>query len=66
MFRTTWDYFFRYGEFKVWLEEVSKKTKLINSSEVIQWNIDKHYLMDIKNAGINIPASVMIDRVDSS
>lgn len=54
LFRAIWDYFDRFPEFSKWLGEVSQKTKLINSLEQIVWNMDKHYLRDLENAGINI------------
>ncbi len=52
LFRTTWDYFDRFNEFSVWLNMVSKKTKLLNTSNIIHWNIDKHYLRDLSLKGI--------------
>lgn len=55
IFRTTWDYFDRYEEWKGWLEKVSQMTKMINPYELIQWNMDKHYLADLRKKGINIP-----------
>lgn len=64
LFRSTWDYFDRYPEFSVWLENVSTKTKLINPKELIYWNLDKHYLQDLKNAGINIPPTIFIEKGD--
>lgn len=48
IFRTTWDYFDRYDDFSKWLKGVSKKTTLLNSANIINWNIDKHYLIDLK------------------
>ena len=42
LFRTVWDYFERFDEFWEWLEQVKTKTRLINSYELIKWNIDKH------------------------
>ena len=44
IFRTTWDYFEKFDEFFLWIEMTKKKTVFINSSEIIKWNIDKHYL----------------------
>jgi len=61
LFRTTWNYFDRFAEFSVWLKRVSAKTNLINSSEIIRWNLDKHYLLDLKQKGINIPPTVFIE-----
>ena len=62
LFRTIWDYFDRFYEFKSWLENVKNKTILINSFETINWNMDKHYLIDLNNAKINIPKSIFINK----
>lgn len=64
IFKTTWDYFDRYEEFSKWLEEVSKKTKLINRIETIRWNVDKHYLLDLNKKGVNIPKTIFIKKGD--
>ena len=61
VFRTTWDYFERFEEFKNWLKHVASKTTLINSQQLIQWNIDKHYLKDLKGKGIHIPPTEFIE-----
>lgn len=61
LFRTTWDYFDRFAEFSIWLENVSKQTRLFNSETIIRWNIDKHYLIDLKNNGIPIAESYFIE-----
>lgn len=61
LFRTTWDYFERFPEFSIWLENVSKQTRLFNSETLIRWNIDKHYLIDLKNNGIPITQSHFIE-----
>jgi len=62
LFRTIWDYFERFGEFWDWLEQVKTKTRLINSYELIKWNIDKHYLRDLKNNGIQVVPTYFADR----
>ncbi|PLX03382.1 MAG: hypothetical protein C0595_07325 [Marinilabiliales bacterium] len=59
---TTWDYFDRFSEFHNWMEFVKNKSVLINPYETIKWNIDKHYLLDLKNNGINIPSTVFIEK----
>ncbi|MFT6850400.1 MAG: hypothetical protein ACJATA_001213 [Sphingobacteriales bacterium] len=61
IFRTTWDYFERFPEFSKWLTKISELTKLINSEKIIRWNIDKHYLIDLKNQGVNIIPSYFIE-----
>tara|TARA_B110000003_G_C16619276_1_gene522498 strand:+ start:1090 stop:2001 length:912 start_codon:yes stop_codon:yes gene_type:complete len=62
IFRTTWDYFERFDEFFIWLENTKKKTTFINSSEIINWNIDKHYLQDLAKNKINIAPTLFIEK----
>lgn len=64
IFKTTWDYFDRFEEFSKWLNDTSKKTNFINPIETILWNIDKHYLLDLKEKGINIPETIFIEQGD--
>ncbi len=65
LFRTIWDYFHRFDEFSKWLNNVKTKTKLINPPELIYWNIDKHYLNDLSENGINIPPTIFIEKGDT-
>lgn len=65
IFKTTWDYFDRFEEFSIWLKDTSRKTKFINPIETILWNIDKHYLLDLKSKGVNIPETIFIESGDS-
>jgi glutathione synthase/RimK-type ligase-like ATP-grasp enzyme len=53
LFHTTWDYFDRFYEFNRWLTQVSQDTTLINSSNIINWNIDKHYLSGLSKKGVH-------------
>jgi glutathione synthase/RimK-type ligase-like ATP-grasp enzyme len=64
VFRTTWDYFYRFHEFDTWLERVSSETQLINPLPIIRWNMDKHYLLDLQQRQINIPPTVIIEKQD--
>ena len=52
IFRTTWDYFERLGEFLDWLHDCSKKVKFLNNFDLIKWNLDKNYLKDFNSIGI--------------
>ncbi|MBT3418241.1 MAG: hypothetical protein HN427_05655 [Flavobacteriales bacterium] len=65
IFRTTWDYFERFEEFFKWIEETRYKTTFINSAEIINWNIDKHYLQDLQKNGINIAPTLFIEKGDT-
>ena len=62
LFRTVWDYFERFDEFWEWLEQVKTKTRLINSYELIKWNIDKHYLKDMSSWGIETVPTYFADK----
>jgi len=64
LFRTIWDYFHRFDEFSKWLEVTKHKTTFINPPEIIYWNIDKHYLKDLAEKGINIPNTYFIEKGD--
>jgi hypothetical protein len=64
LFRAVWDYTERYEEFKTFLNFVSTKTTLINPLATILWNLDKHYLRDLNNRGINIPQTIYIEKGD--
>ena len=64
VFRTTWDYFERFGEFSKWLNSVSAKTKLINSKDLIYWNLDKKYLIELEAKGVRIPPTIYVEKGD--
>ena len=51
VFRTTWDYFDRFPEFTTWLDRLEGVTQLVNSHEIVRWNMDKHYLADLAARG---------------
>ncbi|OSY89572.1 hypothetical protein WH52_00585 [Tenacibaculum holothuriorum] len=65
LFRTTWDYAVRFPEFSNWLNKVSKLTKLLNSEEIIRWNIDKHYLLDLQKNGVHICESYFVEKEET-
>ncbi len=62
LFRSTWDYFFRFQEFSPWLDKVANQTRLINSAALLRWNIDKHYLQDMQAAGVPIVETVFAEK----
>ncbi len=66
IFRTTWDYFERFDEFFKWLDSTKTKTNFINSSEIINWNIDKHYLKDLAKEEINIAPTLFIEKEEKT
>lgn len=62
LFRTTWDYFDRFPEFSAWLNQLPKNLICFNDLETIKWNMDKHYLLDLQNKGINVVPTQIIKR----
>ncbi|MEX1003144.1 MAG: hypothetical protein WDZ35_13585 [Crocinitomicaceae bacterium] len=62
LFRAIWDYFHRIDEFKAWLKTVQGTTLFVNPLSLIQWNIDKHYLIDLKNKGVPIVDTRIIEQ----
>jgi glutathione synthase/RimK-type ligase-like ATP-grasp enzyme len=62
VFRTTWDYFDRFDEFKAWLDRVESFTEFINPVSQIRWNMDKWYLRDLKERGIRVVETKYINR----
>jgi len=65
LFRTTWDYFNHYDQFQEWLKVVQGQTTLYNSARLVQWNMDKHYLQDLRKKGVRIPPTYFIEPGDS-
>ncbi len=61
LFRTTWDYFDRFDEFSSWIDKVSQQTTLLNSEQIIRWNIDKHYLKDLEENGVHICETYFVE-----
>ena len=54
VFRTTWDYYDRQGEFTAWLDRVGPVARLINDAVTVRWNLDKHYLADLAARGVPV------------
>jgi glutathione synthase/RimK-type ligase-like ATP-grasp enzyme len=61
VFRTTWNYFKRFDEFMAWFDRAERVTSLINTPEIIRWNVDKHYLADLETRGIPIVPSRFVE-----
>ncbi|MBX9679716.1 MAG: hypothetical protein K2X38_13215 [Gemmataceae bacterium] len=66
VFRSTWDYFYRIGEFSRWLDHAAGQTQLINDVSLIRWNLDKHYLLDLQRSGVAIPRTHIMEIGDPS
>ena len=62
IFRSTWDYFDQFSNFRNWLELVKEQCYLINPYEQINWNLDKHYLLDLQKKDLPIVESVFVSK----
>ena len=53
--RTTWNYHLHVNAFRAFLaRRTAQGCQCFNAAALIEWNIDKHYLLDLENAGIPI------------
>ncbi len=62
MFRSTWDYFHRAGEFQHWLKHVEPLTCLVNDAGLVRWNMHKRYLADLEARGIAVVPTEFVNR----
>lgn len=53
VFRSAWDYYLKIEKFINWLDRLeAEKIKVFNPVNIIRWNIDKKYLLDLEKLGI--------------
>ena len=62
--RSTWDYPERLPEFRRWLRTVGSATDLRNPLDVVEWNLDKHYLADLERAGVPTTPTTFLEPGD--
>ncbi|MFY0406688.1 ATP-grasp domain-containing protein [Solicola sp. PLA-1-18] len=62
--RSTWDYATRVAEFLAWAEDVEAVTGLANPLPLLRWTTDKHYLLDLADAGVPIVPSEFLEPGD--
>lgn len=61
--KSPWDYHEHYHAFEAWLKMINGLgIELINPFGIISWNIDKHYLQDIADAGLPVIPTMFIER----
>ncbi|MFC9294407.1 RimK family alpha-L-glutamate ligase [Streptomyces sp. NPDC057011] len=57
LLRSPWSYVESLQEFLEWCEYVTDVTYLFNPLPVVRWNLDKHYLADLAEAGVPVVPS---------
>jgi hypothetical protein len=58
LLRSTWDYPEAHDAFLAWATSVPR---LINPIEIVRWNIDKRYLLDLATDGIEVISTIFAD-----
>lgn len=66
LIRQTWDYFERYDEFSAWLDRIDGSARVVNPIDVIRWNADKRYLVELAEAGVPAVPTRVVKRGDSA
>lgn len=64
--KNAWDYFDHYQAFVAWLAQMEQQgTVCRNSVDLIRWNADKHYLLDMQRKGACVaPFRVITERAE--
>jgi hypothetical protein len=62
IFRSTWNYFDQFSNFRNWLELVKNQCYLLNPYGQINWNLDKHYLLDLQKLDLPIVESIFVSK----
>lgn len=66
LLRSTWDYVDRIDEFLAWVERCARYTRLLNPPDVVRWNTDKHYLVDLDRAGVPVVPTRFVEPADDA
>lgn len=64
--RSCWDYHLVPEHFLEWLAHAEKCTRLMNSLQVVRWNIHKGYLRDLEASGVPVVPTAWVSRGDSA
>ena len=58
LLRSVWDYHVRHLEFTEWLGQLDKAgVPVLNDSDLVRWNADKSYLLELREQGVAIVPS---------
>lgn len=62
--RSTWDYTDNYPEFMQWLDAID--VPIYNSRDIVKWNSDKRYLLELAAAGVPTVPTRIVESVDQA
>ncbi len=60
--RSTWDYHLQLEEFLTWVDHLERESKVLNSPDLIRWNVNKTYLRDLEQKGIPVVPTQWIEK----
>ncbi len=60
--RSPWNYYLDPTRFFAWIQAVSVCTRLENSPPVLQWNLDKRYLLELARIEVAIVPTAILER----
>lgn len=53
--RSPWDYFIYPDAFRAWLDQLeAERIRVMNPIPILRWNMDKRYLRELADAGVNL------------
>lgn len=58
--RACWDYFGRVDAFRAVLAHISEVSTLANPLHVVEWNLDKRYLIELEQAGVPVVDTALV------
>lgn len=66
LIRSAWNYWHHPVEFMNWLlEQEARGRQIINSLPILQWNLRKSYLCDLRDRGVDIIPTIVVAKGDS-
>ncbi len=60
LLRSTWDYPWRIGDFRTWIDRVATGGELWNDAATVRWNLHKRYLLDLEAAGLPVTPTELV------
>lgn len=58
--RSPWDYHLRYDAFMTWLARAAAQTTMVNPVDLVRWNTNKTYLLELQEAGLPCVPTLLI------
>ena len=64
--KSPWDYFDKIDTFYAWLDKLERlNVRVLNPVEIVRWNADKRYLLDLQEQGVKVVPTVWLEQGDT-